>query len=272
MTDQKDEEKYVVTYKLVGVKGNMFYRVDKTVNTITLTEMHQDFIELKVKEEIEKFIKDSTGVDQTIIDNPLSSIMFITERESVNEKDKKYNIKNDNNEKKRTIHVFSKNSNIREILQLCFSKLEYNKNQVVSIASAPSVPISQELHQEVIEEEPDIQTEVTINSNNELFELLQDPDFLKLIEIYKIKSHYFSTLLNFISIGDIIETVNFEEITIDDFSNYEEAFSKLHHILQNYKSNMEEENLKKLLYSFKGNYNLVFRYLLVKNNLQMSDS
>lgn len=268
MSDQKDEEKYVVTYKLVGVKGNMVYHSEKTKDTINLQEMHADLTELKVKDEIEKLLGDQNS------DNPYSCVMFITERESVNEekKDKEYKILNENNEKKRIVHIFSKEAPVREVLKECFSKLEYNKNKVIPTASAPSEPVSPELNQEVVEEEPDIQTEVIINSNNELTELLQDQDFLKLIEIYQTKSHYLSTLLNFVSVGDIIETVDFEEITIDDFSKYEEAFSKLHHILQNYKSNMEEENLKKLLFNFKGNYNLVFRYLLVKNNLQLSDN
>lgn len=267
---------YEITYKLVGVKGNLVYHKKYDKDTINLKDMHDNFVEIGVKSLIDNLIKESSDLDESIIDNPMSAIMYITERESVNDVDKNYKILNENNENKRIIHIFSKISKVREILKECFSKFEYNKNKVIpsapAVTAATAVPVSPELNQEVVEKEPDIQSEVIIESNDEISKLLQDPDFLKLIQIYKSKSHLLSTLLNFVSVGDIINKVNFDEIKFDDFSDYEEAFSKLHHILQNYKLNMEEDNLKKLLFHFKGNYNLVFRYLLVENNLQLSES
>ena len=102
-----------ISYILCGSPSKaMKYTVYKDSNFINLKEMRNDMIKLGIPNNIDK-------------------IMFITEQESVIDINKTYIILNKLMQKKREIHVFSKNEIVKTYLRNFFSLVQ-QKSKVLT--------------------------------------------------------------------------------------------------------------------------------------------
>ena len=85
--------------------------------------------------------------------------------------------------------------------------------------------------------------------NDKPVDYLTDPDFKKLINIIQINL-LFTTGCMFIRQGDVVEDINDYE--------WSETFDELYNKL---KDEFDNDNLKNIICHFKGNENLIRRYL-----------
>lgn len=86
--------------------------------------------------------------------------------------------------------------------------------------------------------------------NDKPVDYLTDPDFKKLINIITNKPSYLQLACMFIRQGDIVEDVNEYEWA----GTFDELYNKL-------KDEFDNDNLKNIICHFKGNENLIRRYL-----------
>lgn len=119
-----------------------------------------------------------------------------------------------------------------------------------------NVNINDELN-DTLEE---IEEEVELNT--ELCDYFKDKDFINLLNIVKRKPQYLEMVNSYLSHGDIIDNINFDNIDIECFK-YEEQLEILNKVLRPNLDTWDENNVKKMLIEFNGNINLVSRYILV---------
>ena len=153
-------------------------------------------------------------------------------------------------------HIFDVNDKINIYIIIKNEDFEENDFKNIFIKKLFNVNLDDELPDSL----DDI--EETDNINNELCDYFKDPDFINLLNIIKTKPKYLEIVDAYLSHGDIIEKINFDDIDIEQF-NYEKELKILNdNVKQNIK-NWDEENVKKLLIKYDGNINLVSRYILV---------
>jgi len=98
--------------------------------------------------------------------------------------------------------------------------------------------------------------------NNDLMEYFKDKQFIDLLNIIKEKPEYLQLVNSYLSHGDIINEINYDDICIDNFQ-YENQFNELNETLKPNLSQWNDVIVKKILTNFEGNVNLTSRYLLV---------
>jgi hypothetical protein len=101
-----------------------------------------------------------------------------------------------------------------------------------------------------------------VELNTELCSYFKDKDFINLLNIVKTKPEYLEMVNSYLSHGDIIDSINFDDIDIENFE-YEEQLNILNKDLRPNINNWDEDKIKKLLIEYDGNVNLVSRYILV---------
>ena len=79
------------------------------------------------------------------------------------------------------------------------------------------------LSSEIIDNNDPVEEEVI---NNNLMEYFTDADFINLLNIIKNKPEYLQLVNSYLSHGDIIDKINLDEISLDDFK-YNKEFEEL---------------------------------------------
>lgn len=101
-----------------------------------------------------------------------------------------------------------------------------------------------------------------VEIKTELCDYFKDEDFINLLKIVKTKPKYLQMVSSYLSHGDIIEDINFDDINIDNF-NYDTELNILNDNIRPNIENWDEVKVKKLLINYEGNVNLTSRYILV---------
>lgn len=102
----------------------------------------------------------------------------------------------------------------------------------------------------------------TVEIKTELCDYFKDEDFINLLKIVKTKPRYLQMVSSYLSHGDIIEDINFDDINIENFE-YDVELNILNNDLRPNIQDWDEIKVKKLLVNYEGNVNLTSRYILV---------
>ena len=100
--------------------------------------------------------------------------------------------------------------------------------------------------------------------NTDLCDYFKDKDFINLLNIIKTKPEYLEMVNSYLSHGDIIEEIDFDNINIENFEYTEQYDILIENVMPNI-CNWNEEKVKKILTKYEGNVNLTSRYIFSLN-------
>ena len=98
--------------------------------------------------------------------------------------------------------------------------------------------------------------------NTELCDYFKDKDFITLLNIIKSKPQYLEMVSSYLSHGEIVDEIDFDNIEYDNFE-YEKELEILNNNVKPNMTDWDEERVRKILVEYNGNVNLTSRYLLV---------
>lgn len=101
-----------------------------------------------------------------------------------------------------------------------------------------------------------------VEINEDLCEYFKDKDFINLLNIVKEKPQYLEMVNSYLSHGDIINKIDFDNIDISKF-NFDKEYDIVFKHLGTNINEWNENKVKKLLINYNGNVNLTSRYLLI---------
>ena len=101
-----------------------------------------------------------------------------------------------------------------------------------------------------------------IEINEDLCEYFKDNDFINLLNIVKEKPQYLEMVNSYLSHGNIINEIDFDNIDINEF-HFEKEYDIVFRHLSSNINEWNENKVKKLLVNYNGNVNLTSRYLLI---------
>lgn len=225
----------MVVYKIIGVQSINPIELDKE-DDLTLEDFYTDM--------------ESYGVNI-----PRENLVFLTDNERVKDPEKKYS-------KDNVVLIYSDVQQYRDELKRVF--INNNSDTEKSLVeNQPNVitPIEEEKY----EYKDDLHKlkESDISENKEVLDILNNPDFINLLRIYKTKPEMLSYLYQYVQSGSIINDVNLDEVELVDH-NYNVDEMEL--MLKNYNLNITKDVIEKLLFHFKGNMSLTFRYIISSKN------
>jgi hypothetical protein len=223
----------MVVYKIIGVQS---------INPIEL-EKDSDLT-------LEDFYKDMESYGVNI---PRENLIFLTDNERVKDPEKKYG-------KDNVVLIYSDVQQYRDELKRVFvsKNSDTEKPQVVENTLTP---IEEEKYE--YKDELNKLKESDITKNKEVLDILNNPDFINLLRIYKTKPEMLSYLYQYVQSGNIINNVNLDEVELVEH-NYNVDEMEL--MLKNYNLNITKDVIEKLLFHFKGNVSLTFRYIISSKN------
>jgi hypothetical protein len=219
----------MVVYKIIGVQSINPIELDKE-DDLTLEDFYNDM--------------ESYGVNI-----PRENLIFLTDNERVKDPEKKYS-------KDNVVLIYSDVQQYRDELKRVFiaKNSDTEKPQVVSNTLEP---IEEEKYE--YKDELNKLKECDITKNKEVLDILNNPDFINLLRIYKTKPEMLSYLYQYVQSGNIINDVNLDEVELAEH-NYNVDEMEL--MLKNYNLNITKDIIEKLLFHFKGNVSLTFRYII----------
>jgi hypothetical protein len=230
----------MVTYKIIGVQNINPIEIEKE-DDLTLEDFYKDM--------------ESHGVNI-----PRENLIFLTDNERVKDPEKKY-------DKDNIVLIYSDVQQYRDELKKIFgSKSITDESQKSQIVQNTLTPIEEEKYE--YKDELHKVKECDIN-NKETLEILNNPDFINLLRIYKTKPEMLSYLHQYVHSSSFINVVNYDEIEVKEH-NYN--VDEIESMLKNYNLNITKEVIEKLLYHFKGNVSLTFRYIISSKDFISQDN
>jgi hypothetical protein len=152
-----------------------------------------------------------------------------------------------------TIHVFTSFMDIRR-------KLVENIFISLKIFLEEKNSLEEEISHEMIEEKEIMTDDVIQEMNNNIVKLFSDKDFTDLLRIILNKPHLLNIASSYIQHGDVVKV----DSVASDFT-YIEQYDKVIDIME--KLNVDiigfEDEIKSLLFHFKGHINLTLRSILL---------
>lgn len=227
----------MVTYKIIGVQS---------INPIEI-EKEDDLT-------LEDFYKDMESIGVNI---PRENLIFLTDNERVKDPEKKYG-------KDNTVLIYSDVQHYRDELKRVFvSKSNTDESQKTQIIENKLTPIEEEKYE--YKDELYKLKEIDIEKNKEVLEILNNPDFINLLRIYKTKPEMLSYLYQYVQSSSIVNVVDLDKVELKEHHyNVDEVET----MLKNYNLNITKEVIEKLLFHFKGNVSLTFRYIISSKDIQ----
>ena len=116
-----------------------------------------------------------------------------------------------------------------------------------------------------IEENYNPSSEEIDNINLEILKCFQDEDFTNILRIYYQKPELIKLANSYLVSGSIIDKINFDEISLEDFTFDEEYKNVIEILKDKIEITFDDsriEFIKKILVNFKGHLNLSLRYIL----------
>jgi hypothetical protein len=219
----------MVIYKIIGVQSIAPIELEKE-SDLTLEDFYKDM--------------ESYGVNI-----PRENLIFLTNNERVKDPEKKY-------DKNNTVLIYSDVQQYRDELKRVFvsKNSDTEKPQVVENTLTP---IEEEKYE--YKDELNKLKESDISKNKEVLEILNNPDFINLLRIYKTKPEMLSYLYQYVQSSSIVGVINLDEVELKEH-NY--PVDEVELLLKNYNLNITKDIIEKLLFHFKGNVNLTFRYII----------
>lgn len=230
----------MVTYKIIGVPNINPIEIKKD-DDLTLEDFYKDM--------------ESNGINI-----PRENLIFLTDNERVKDPEKKY-------DKDNIVLIYSDVQHYRDELKKIFESKSSNideshKSQIVQNTLTP-------IPEEKYEYKDELHKVKECDINKETLEILNNPDFINLLRIYKTKPEMLSYLHQYVHSSSFINVVNFNEIKVKDH-NYN--VDEMESMLKNYNLNITKEVIEKLLYHFKGNISLTFRYIISSKDFISQDN
>ena len=118
-----------------------------------------------------------------------------------------------------------------------------------------------DINSELVDSIEEVEEE-EIEVNTELCDYFKDSDFINLLNIVKTKPQYLEMVNSYLSHGNIIEEIDFDNVETNDFEYTDELNILIDNLMPNI-DNWDEDKVKKILIQYKGNVNLTSRYILV---------
>ena len=233
-----------IIYKLVGHSPhNKYYYIKNEVEgSINISFVHEEFIKY--------------GISLSDIAN----IKFITDSETIRNPDKFYEVSKN---EERHIFVFVSDNMVRPIVYNIFRTFgaestdtksdEEQEEEEEEVVDNHNKPITQ-----VVVEEYNVSQEAMDRLNAKTKIILEDPDFITLLRIYKNKPQLFNTLSKMIQHGNVInELQNPSDMIVSDemLAQYTEQATHLH-------IDVDMEIKIKALVKYKGNLSLALRDIM----------
>jgi hypothetical protein len=224
----------MVTYKIIGVQSIEPIKLEKD-NDLTLEDFYKDM--------------ETYGVNI-----PKENLIFLTDNERVKDPEKKY-------DKDNTVLIYSDVAHYREELKRVFvsKNSDTEKPQIVQNTLTPILEEKYEYKDELNK-----LSEIDIEKNKEILEILTNPDFINLLRIYKTKPEMLSYLYQYVQSSSIINVVDLDKIELKEH-NYN--VDEMETMLKHYNLNITKEVIEKLLFHFKGNVNLTFKYIISSKDI-----
>jgi len=228
----------MVIYKIIGVQ---------TIEPIQL-EKEDDLT-------LEDFYKDMESYGVNI---PRENLIFLTNNERVKDPEKKYG-------KDNTVLIYSDVQQYRDELKRVFvsKNSDIEKPQTVQNTLTP---IEEEKYE--YKDELHKLKEIDIN-NKEVLEILNNPDFINLLRIYKTKPEMLSYLYQYVQSSSIVNVVDLDKVELKEHTY---NVDQVEIMLKNYNLNITKEVIEKLLFHFKGNVSLTFRYIISSKDFISQDN
>ncbi len=188
----------------------------------------------------------------------LKNTKFITSSEPIKDINKEYITKKD---EIRNMYIFTPQTLIKERFESIFDKNgkfteDDNKKNIIEKLDDK---YTKKLDDDHILSEKEI-SDVNYETEN----LLNNKDFLSLLNIYKNNPKLFEIFYKFISSGDIINNETIDK-DINDFS-YEKEYDIMKNMINNISNesiiNFTDNQIKNILINFKGHLNLSLRYII----------
>lgn len=227
-------------FKLVGfVINNKYYKIrDSYEGNINLIAIHNLFISWGLTSEEVKQIKFIIDSEQIV--NP-NKLYLITPNEE------------------HTIFIFVFNQEIRQKLQLIFTKHGTQSVEDTIIDSEISQPITQSDSDTI----PMLTPEIINKTNEQTLLLFSDPDFINLISIYKRKPELFNILSSYIQNNDmnnesLIITKDLNELSVEEQTYYTSLCSNI----MNLNFGVSQNIIMNKLLKYSGHLNLTIRSIM----------
>jgi hypothetical protein len=224
----------MVTYKIIGVQSIEPIQIEKE-DDLSLEDFYKDM--------------ESQGVNI-----PRGNLIFLTDNERVKDPEKKYG-------KDNTVLIYSDVQQYRDELKRVFVS-KNSDTEKPQIVQNTLTPIEEEKYE--YKDELHKLKEIDIEKNKEVLEILNNPDFINLLRIYKTKPEMLSYLYQYVQSSSIINVVDLDKVELKEHNyNVDEVDT----MLKKYNLNINKEVIEKLLFHFKGNINLTFKYIISSKDI-----
>ena len=224
----------MVFYKIIGLQTIEPIQIDKE-EELTLEDFQKDM--------------ESYGVNI-----PKENLIFIANNARVKDPEQKY-------DKNCTVLIYSDIQQYRDELKRVFV-LKNSETEKPQIVQNTLTPIPEEKYE--YKDELHKLNEIDIAKNKEVFDILNNPDFINLLRIYKTKPEMLSYLYQYVQSSSIINVVDLDKVELKEH-NYN--VDEMETMLKKYNINISKEVIEKLLFHFKGNVNLTFKYIVSSKDI-----
>ena len=254
-----------VIYKLLAIKGNLFFVKEHDLEFLTLSTFQKDIQDLGFNDKFDNILflyrnKKLEDMDIKISDDTIIILIF----------SKKDEIKIKLKEAFETVAVSNEplthQSIARESMSrdLMFRESMLNSSRGQEDIKNTSLP-QQDLNKKIIINIPSLKDDDMIQHNEEILKILKDPDFINLMKIYKTKPDLLSFMYNYISSGNIVKDTSLPELNEEWDDNEEKVLLEIKVLVESFQFKTDDNTIKQLVKQFNGNCSLIFRYIYQNN-------